>query len=175
MSSGHDPKSQRKPKRKREVPQAERQSSGEPVHTQGSEPTQVIRVLVADLSGIMLELVTRLVEAQPDMTLVGQVQEQQGQVGLLFAVVRASAMADAPQAIGVDVLVLGAQQVNPPPSICSRLLSEFPNLRILALSPNGDATMMYWLGLRRYKLRTVSQSSLLAGIKKAYRLNQQRR
>src|SRR5690348_473973 len=106
-----------------------------------------IRVLIADLPRTLVEVVTRLMEQQPDMALVGQVE---GPVDLLLAVRR-----------GVDVVMLGAAQVEPPPGVCSHLLSEHPDLRIVVLAASGDTAAIYWLGLRRQRLAEVSSTDLV--------------
>jgi hypothetical protein len=73
--------------------------------------------------------------------------------------------------LDVDVLVMSALQVYPLPGVCSHLLSEYPDLRILVLSPSGDAAMLYWRGLRRQELTPISQQTLLDGIRWAHALN----
>ncbi len=89
--------------------------------------------------------------------MVGQVQ---GTINLLMAV-----------GSGVDVLILGAPQAYPMPGVCSHLLSEYPDLRILVLASMGEAAILYWLGLRRQQLRPLSAAVLLSGIRHAYALN----
>ncbi len=117
----------------------------------------IICVMVSDLSGVLGQLVTRLVEQQADMSLARQTH---GPLKLL-------------QAMGpeVDVLILGAAQVRPAPGICSHLLQEFPHLRILVLAHNGGDAALYWLGLRRERVRDVSLSHLARTIRTAYALN----
>ena len=116
-----------------------------------------IRVLLANLAGVVAELMTQAIAQQQDMVLVGQVQ---GSVELLLA-----AQAD------VHIVVLGARRADPPPGICSHLLTEFPHLRVVVLARGGQVGEMYWLGLRRRKLRQPSTSSLTSVIREAYRLN----
>ena len=117
----------------------------------------VIRVLVANLPVSLFERVMSLAVQQPDIVLVGQVQDP---VELLMAV-----------GSGVDVLILGAPQADPMPGICSHLLSEYPDLRILVLASTGEAAILYWLGLRRQQLHPLSAAALLSGIRHAYSLN----
>src|SRR5690242_520866 len=116
-----------------------------------------IRVLLANISGVLSELVIELLDQQPDIRIVGQVQDP---VDLL---VRAGE--------GVDVLVLGAAELDPPPGICSHLLLKYPDVRIIVLAATGEMALLLWLGLRRRRLRVVSGSTLLAFLRRAYSLN----
>ena len=117
----------------------------------------VICVVVSDLTGVLGELVIQLIEQQPDMVLA---QQTSGVLDLL-------------QVMGpdVDVLILGAAEVHPPPGICSHLLQEYPHLRILVLAQNGGDAALYWLGLRRERIGNVSSGSLAHTIRRAYTLN----
>lgn len=116
-----------------------------------------IRVLVANLSGVLQHLVKELIEQQTDMQLTGEVQ---GTIEVLEAAGE-----------NVDIVVHGAEHPYPLPGICSHLLSEYPNLRILVVAPSGEEAVLYWLGLRRQQLRKVSSANLLKSIRRAHRLN----
>lgn len=116
-----------------------------------------VRVLLANLSGVVAQLVAQLIQQQPDMVLVGPVH---GDMELLMAV-----------GDGADVVVLGTTHTDEPPGICSHLLCEFPFLRILLLKSSGDTATLYWLGLRNQRLKTVTDTSLLTTIRRAYTLN----
>ena len=125
-------------------------------------PQHPIRVLVASMPALLVHIVTRSIMQEHDMALVAQDIEQDDQdpLTLLF---RAGP--------DVDVLVMSALQVYPLPGVCSHLLSEYPDLRILVLSPSGDAAMLYWRGLRRQELTPFSPRTLLDGIRWAHALN----
>src|SRR4051812_37470405 len=84
-----------------------------------SEP---IRVVVANLSGVVLQTLTDQIKEQNDMELTGQAQ---GTIEVLTYVGE-----------NVDVLVLGAEQGynGGLPGICSHLLTEYPRLKILVIS-----------------------------------------
>jgi hypothetical protein len=116
-----------------------------------------IRVLLANVSGLVAEIIGAQVADHPDIELLGVVQ---GQIETLLAAHEQ-----------VDVLVLGASQVYPPPGLTSHLLSEYPALRIMAISLSGDRGALYWLGLRRRRLPIVTARSLPALIRRAYALN----
>jgi DNA-binding NarL/FixJ family response regulator len=121
------------------------------------EQGEPIRVLTGNVLGIRMQLLRRLLEQQSDMVLVGETRDR---VELLVAA-----------AAGVDIVILGSPQVRPPPGICTHLLSEYPDLRIVVLSESSDAAVVYWLGLRRHRLRAVSATTLTGAIRRAYALN----
>ena len=116
-----------------------------------NEPT---RVLIANLSGQLETQLAQLIAQQPDMQLVGQAQ-----TNLELLVLAGS---------GVDVvMIVDFDPVYPPPGICSHLLSEYPHLKILVVANADDTGMLYWLGLRRQQLRSVSENNLLSSIRAA--------
>jgi DNA-binding NarL/FixJ family response regulator len=121
------------------------------------EPHAPIHVLVANIAGTLPEHVVQLIAQQPDMRLVGQAESQ---IELLLAAANA-----------IDVLVLIEEQATPLPGICSHLLAEFPDLRILVVSSSDEAATLYWLGLRRQHLRRVRPAALVEGIRHVFHVN----
>ncbi len=109
------------------------------------------RVLASNLPGVVFDVLSPVIDAQPDMVLVGKVQ---GPLETLLASMQ-----------GVDVLVLGANQVTPAPGICTQLLGEFPHLRIVVLSFSGDSSRVYWRGMRGQRIQPVSGASLVTAIR----------
>src|SRR5260221_8426216 len=101
-----------------------------------------IRVLVANLSGVMSEIVRKVVQQQPDMALI----EYSVDLAEL-------AVSNVEQS---DVLVIGAMHVYPPPEICRQLRQSLPSLKVLVLTPRGDAAVVYWLRVKRHHLKIVS-------------------
>lgn len=122
-----------------------------------NESSDRIRVLLADLPGVMSDLLSDVIRGQPDMTLVGMAQDG---IDLLVAAGQ-----------GVDVVIMGASQLSPPPGICTHLLSEYPDLRILVLAQSGDQAALYWLGLRRQRVHVLSAQTLMTNIRRVYRIN----
>jgi DNA-binding NarL/FixJ family response regulator len=121
------------------------------------EPRAPIHVLVANIAGTLPKHVVQLIARQPDMRLVGQAESQ---IELLLAAANT-----------IDVLVLLEEQAAPLPSICSHLLGEFPNLRILVVSASGEAATLYWLGLRRQYLRRLGPAALVESIRHVFHVN----
>jgi hypothetical protein len=110
-----------------------------------------IRVLVANMSGVMFEIVIRAIQQQPDMTLTHYAKD---------SVELAEAVGDQ-----TDVLIVGAPYIYPPPTICHDLWLSFPALKIFVLTPSGDSALVYWLSIRQHRLKTVSVGTLLGTIR----------
>jgi hypothetical protein len=125
----------------------------EPAHP----PADPIRVLVTDVSDLLYRQIAALIRAEPDLTLVGRVT---GRVELLLAV-------DA----GIEVVVIGAPQRKPPPGISSHLLSEYPDLKILVLAADTGELDMYWRGVRRKHLGSLTEAALIDRIRDLRRLD----
>jgi hypothetical protein len=125
----------------------------EPAHP----PADPIRVLITDVSDLFYRQIAELIRAEPDLTLVGRVN---GRVELLLAVDD-----------GIEVVVIGAPQRIPPPGIYSHLLSEYPNLKVLVLAANTGELDMYWRGLRRKHLGSLSEAALIGRIRELRRLD----
>jgi hypothetical protein len=116
-----------------------------------------IRVLVANMSGVLLEIVISAIKQQPDMTVrhYGKGLDELG-------------VADGGQ---TDVLIIGAPYVYPPPTICLDLWHSFPALKVLVLTPSGDAAVVYWLSIHRHRLKAISAEKLAGSIRHVHRLD----
>lgn len=115
-----------------------------------------IRILAANLSDVLTDLIVEMIEQQPQMRIVGQVQ---GQLEVLVAA-----------QMGVDVVILGAPKVKPAPGITSHLLNEFPYIKILVLSTTEDGAMGYWLGMHRCRIDRSTMETLLNGIEELFKI-----
>ena len=112
---------------------------------------QPIRILLVNLSGVLGQIIANLVQSQPDMLVVGEIN---GHVEVLVAVLE-----------GVDVVILGASQKFPLPSICSHLLREFPDLKIMIYTASENEAHGYWLDIRRCRVKVASGTSLIEGLR----------
>lgn len=124
---------------------------------EASEQVVPLRVLVFNLSGLMFELVEELLTGQPDMVLVGRAESN---LELLLA------GGDA-----IDVVIVGAPQLKPLPDICTHVLSEYPFVKILVLTPSGETAMLYRLGLRQRKISRVSGANIIKNLRRMRDLN----
>jgi DNA-binding NarL/FixJ family response regulator len=119
--------------------------------------TNPIRVLVANMSGVLLEIVMGALQQQPDMTIRHYEKELAG---------LALAVGDQ-----TDVLIMDAPYLYPPPTICHDLWLSFPALKVLVMTTSGDAAVVYWLNVERHRLKTVSAHTLVNSIRRVHRLD----
>ncbi|HZG68256.1 MAG TPA: hypothetical protein VEZ12_16045 [Herpetosiphonaceae bacterium] len=124
---------------------------------QGDPPPAPIRILVTGVPDELYKRIEALVRTEMDMVLVGRVT---GRVELLLAMDEA-----------VEVVVLGAPHITPPPGICSHLLNEYPNLKILVLAVDTGELDVYWRGLRRKHLRASSEEAIICRIRELHNLD----
>jgi hypothetical protein len=120
-------------------------------------PPAPIRVVVTDVPDVLYSKIAELVRAEPDMIIVGRVTDR---VELLLAVDDR-----------VEVVVLGAPHSTPPPGICSHLLNEYLNLKILVLAADTGELHIYWRGIRRKHLGALSEEALIGQIRDLHRLD----
>ena len=81
-----------------------------------------IKIVLANRPRMMREVIKEMIEAQPDMEVVGEVLNP---VDLLVAVRETAA----------DAVILGLED-SEEPGVCSHLLAEYPGVTILALAPD---------------------------------------
>lgn len=115
----------------------------------GSHGTASIHVLIANLSGVVAEMVKQTVQQQPDLKLLGSVEG--------WKEIDASVAE-------TDVLVLGADDVYSPPDDCLRLLSNYPNLKILVMTTTSDEAIAYWRALYCHQIQIISSQTLIETI-----------
>ncbi len=112
-----------------------------------------IRVLLADLPAILVQVIMEKIEQQDDIEVIGRVQDP---VELLRAAAEA------------DVVLISAPQIDPPPGICSHLLNEYPEVKILVLADHQDVAMGYWLDIQRRRIEPLTADDLVAGIRSLF-------
>jgi hypothetical protein len=110
-----------------------------------------IRVLLANVPIPLAEWLARVLEDQKDIEIVDQ---PRGYVEMLLAAQK-----------GVDVVVLSVQEFQPLPGICSHLLSEFPDIKVLLLGMASEKAMLCWTGLRQKDLQIVSAEALVGTLR----------
>jgi chemotaxis response regulator CheB len=90
-----------------------------------------VRVLVANQPRLMQELVLATISDQPDVEIVGEVQNENE----ILTVV---------EQVQPDFLVVALSASEERPSICDTLLPRYPQMRILALAPERNRGIFYW-------------------------------
>lgn len=93
-----------------------------------------VRVLVANRPRLMRELVLAILFDQPDIDVVGQVEDD---ADILTAVEQQNP----------DYLIVGLDPHGARPLVCDSLLAKFPNMKILALAPERNSSVFYWASL----------------------------
>src|SRR5438105_3857746 len=112
-----------------------------------------VRVLVANGLGPRLFWLTQLIGRQADMEVVAD--DLENPIDVLLAV----------RETGADVLVFRLPEAIEEPGICINLLSEYPRLLILGLSPKYDRAFLYQQSMSKQALPEVSGRSILNAIR----------
>ena len=94
-----------------------------------------IRVLVANRPRLMRELVIATISDQPDIEIVGEVQEE-SEINKVVAETQP------------DFLIVALERRDRLPDFCQAILRNHPLLRIIAIAPDRNSTVFYWASLR---------------------------
>ena len=94
-----------------------------------------IRVLVANRPRLMRELVISTISDQPDIEIIGEVQEESGIVSAV----------DQTQP---DFLIVALNRRDRLPEYCQVILQSHPQIKIIAIAPERNSTVFYWASLR---------------------------
>ncbi len=105
---------------------------------------------------MLRDVFKKVVADQPDMEVVGELDDS---VGLLLAAGRTRA----------DVVVLGLQN-SELPGVCSHLLSEYPQIKVLGVTSDGRGAFLYELQPQKAPIGEVSPEGLLDAIRMAVRV-----
>jgi DNA-binding NarL/FixJ family response regulator len=118
-------------------------------HAKG-DPLKRIRILLARMPTLMLDVLHHIVAAEPNMVVVGVVDED----NLLAAARRARA----------DVLIVG--QAKDEDDDYAPLLFRQPRLKVLAIADSGRTGALYELRPRRIALGEISARTLARAIRR---------
>ena len=97
--------------------------------------SRLIRVLVAIRTRFMRELILTTFADQPDIEVVGEVSDD----------------ADVPAAVEnthPDFLVLSQDEMGQRPTLCDQVLCQHPEVRIIAINPDHNYSVHYWVSLK---------------------------
>ncbi|MGD0791458.1 MAG: hypothetical protein ABR920_06780 [Terriglobales bacterium] len=101
----------------------------------------------------MRELVLAVIADQPDIEIIGEVQEE-------------SQLTEAVEDAEPDILILALEDADKRIAQCGFLLGRYPQMRILALAPEQNRGLFYWATV---DVRTRPLESSEAGILSALR------
>ena len=119
-----------------------------------------IRVLVANRPRLMRELVLATISDQPDIEIVGQLQDD-------------SEMEQAVAQTRPDFVIVSLEESDRLPHSCRILLERNPQLRIIAIAPNRESTICYWTSLNIESNRIESsEESVLSALRGKVQLAQ---
>src|SRR5262245_38690356 len=113
-------------------------------------PLKRIRVLLAKMPALMLDIIHHVVAAEPDMAVIGVVDE-----------------GDLPAAVGgarADVVVVG-HDAQAERDAYLQLLLQHPHVKVLAIANNGKSGSLYELRPRRVTLGKISPRTLIQAIR----------
>ena len=94
-----------------------------------------IRVLLANRPRLIRELVMATISDQPDIEIVGEIQEE-------------IEMSKVVEVVRPDFLIVALERSNRLSGICQSILRNFPQIRIIAISSDSNSSMCYWTSLR---------------------------
>lgn len=117
-----------------------------------------IRVLLASRPKMLSDVVRNMIGRQPDMEVVGEVLDP---LSLLVAV----------RATPVEVVIFTPLDASEEPHICSQLLTEHPQLKIVTLTAKSEAAYLYELGSRKQRIEEPCEQSILGALREAVRFS----
>ena len=91
-----------------------------------------IRVLVANSPRLMREMMLATFAEQPDIEVVGEVTDENEIVSTVHRT-------------QPDFLVISQEKLGRRPSVCDVVLQQHPELRIIALAPEQNYSVHYWI------------------------------
>lgn len=112
-----------------------------------------IRVLVANRPRLMRELIMATISDQPDIEIVGEIQEQ-------------SEIASAVDHTQPDFLIVALEGHDRLPDFCQSILQSHPQIKIIAIAPDRNSTVFYWASLRVQSNQIeASESGVLSALR----------
>ncbi len=94
-----------------------------------------VRVLVANRPRLMRELVIATISDQPDIEIVGEIQDESG-------------IGSAVDQMQPDFLIVALERHDRLPDFCQSILQGHPQIKIIAIAPDRNSTVFYWASLR---------------------------
>ena len=112
-----------------------------------------MRVLVANRPRLMREIVLATIADQPDIEIVGDVQQIEN-------------LTEIVEQVQPDVLIVALDDQDNRKGECGFLLGRYPHMKIVALNPEQNRGILYWAIV---DIRTSPVESSEAGILSALR------
>jgi len=115
---------------------------------------QKIKVMLASRPKMLSDVIRYIIEKQFDMIMVGNVIDP---IKLLSAI----------RETAVDAVIMTPIKANGEPKICSHLLAQHFQLKIVTLSAKGDAAYLYQKGSPKLRLHDPTGIAILGAIREA--------
>jgi DNA-binding NarL/FixJ family response regulator len=91
-----------------------------------------VRVLVANRPRLMRDLILETIGGLPDIEVAGEIQEE-------------SEILEAVERTQPDFLIVALGDSDERPQICDSVLARHPEVRVLAIAPDRNSTIYYWV------------------------------
>lgn len=92
------------------------------------------RVLLANQPRLMRDLVRATISDQPDIEVLGEIDDE-------------SKIADIVAQLKPDFVIIGLDRPDKRPAICDHLFAHHPFIKVLAVAPEHDNSVCFWLGI----------------------------
>jgi chemotaxis response regulator CheB len=83
----------------------------------------------------MRELIVATISEQPDIEIVGQVEED-------------AELVSAVEKMRPDFLIVALEKFNRLPDICHAMLQSYPQMKVIAVASDRNSSMFYWASLK---------------------------
>jgi len=114
---------------------------------------QPIRVVVANRPRLMRELLIETIVEQPDIEVLAEIQNEPD----IYRIVDEKRP---------DILIIALEDSDVRPTICDTLLQQFPAMKILAVSPDRNSSMFYWVSMDIHESQVeVSEAGILSTLR----------
>jgi DNA-binding NarL/FixJ family response regulator len=112
-----------------------------------------VRVLVANRPRVMRELVVATIGEEPRIEIVGEAQEEAEIVQMV-------------ELTKPDFVIIALGESDKRPRVCDALLEKYPEVRVLAIAPDRNSTIYYWMSpeIRSSRIET-SEGSILRALR----------
>ncbi len=119
------------------------------------EESSNIRVLIANFTGIVAELIAQAIQQQQDIELLGTVKEWNEVNALIGA---------------ATIFMIGFEDETFSSENCLRLLNDYPEVKILILIADSNEGIVYWRALHCQQIQVVSATALIESIRHIHSL-----
>jgi DNA-binding NarL/FixJ family response regulator len=116
--------------------------------------TQSIRVVVANRPRLMRELVLETISEQPDIEIVAEIQNED----------EIAAMVEGARP---DFLIVALDDSDRRPPLCDVLLRQYPEMKILALAPERNRSVLFWVSSDIHETQVeASEAGILSTLRR---------